>query len=119
MIINYRGKYTEFKLFFLKYLLKIMHIFHQEINIYFVPQIRVVFAPHPPPKGGLIHSHNQFSLIERSLRAWRRRARQSSNPILKLKHHFSPPLGGQGGKNDMDLVAEINVNFLLKNVHYF
>jgi len=32
MIINYRYKYTEIKLFFLKYLLKIMHIFHQKIN---------------------------------------------------------------------------------------
>jgi len=48
MIINYRGKYTEFKLFFLKYLLKIMHIFKQEINIYFCHQIHVVFAPLPP-----------------------------------------------------------------------
>jgi hypothetical protein len=32
MIINYRDKYTDFKLFFLKKMLKIMHIFNQEIN---------------------------------------------------------------------------------------
>jgi hypothetical protein len=32
MIINYRDKYTDFKLFFLKKMLKIMHIFQQEIN---------------------------------------------------------------------------------------
>ena len=32
MIINYRYKYTDFKLFFLKILLKIIHNSHQEIN---------------------------------------------------------------------------------------
>ena len=32
MIITYRGKYTDLKRFFSKYLLKLMHIFHQEIN---------------------------------------------------------------------------------------
>jgi hypothetical protein len=32
MIINYRDKYKDFKLFFLKKMLKIMHIFQQKIN---------------------------------------------------------------------------------------
>jgi len=32
MIINYSGKYTDFKWLFHKCMLKIMHIFHQEIN---------------------------------------------------------------------------------------
>jgi hypothetical protein len=32
MIINYQYKYTDFKLFFLKILLKIIHNSHQEIN---------------------------------------------------------------------------------------
>ena len=32
MIINYRDKYTDFKLFFLKKMFKIIHIFNQEIN---------------------------------------------------------------------------------------
>jgi hypothetical protein len=32
MIINYCCKYTDFKLFFLNKMLKIIHIFNQEIN---------------------------------------------------------------------------------------
>ena len=32
MIINYIGKYTDFKSFFLKKMLKIIHIFHLEIS---------------------------------------------------------------------------------------
>jgi hypothetical protein len=34
MIINYRYKYTDFKSFFLKYLLKIMQSFQLEIKDY-------------------------------------------------------------------------------------
>ncbi len=33
MIINYLGKDTDFKWFFLKKMLKILHIFHLEIKI--------------------------------------------------------------------------------------
>ncbi len=33
MIINYPGKYTDLKRFFIQKLLKIIHNFHQEINI--------------------------------------------------------------------------------------
>jgi len=33
MIINYRYKYTDYKLFFLKKKLKIMHNFKQEMNM--------------------------------------------------------------------------------------
>ena len=32
MIINYQDKYTDFKLLFLKKMLKIIHIFQQKIN---------------------------------------------------------------------------------------
>jgi hypothetical protein len=32
MIINYPGKYTDLKPFFLIFLLKVFHNFHQEIN---------------------------------------------------------------------------------------
>jgi hypothetical protein len=32
MIINYPHKYTYLKRFFIKYMLKIIHNFHQEIN---------------------------------------------------------------------------------------
>jgi hypothetical protein len=32
MIINYRDKYTDFKLFFHKKMLKIIHIFQQKNN---------------------------------------------------------------------------------------
>jgi hypothetical protein len=33
MIINYRDKYTDFKLFFLKKKLKIMHIFNKKLTL--------------------------------------------------------------------------------------
>ena len=33
MIINYPAKYTDLKRFFLQILIKILHIFHQEINM--------------------------------------------------------------------------------------
>jgi|GEM_PF-1889681 len=42
MIINYRYKYTNFKLFFLKKMLKIMHIFHLEINTEMMPDLWVI-----------------------------------------------------------------------------
>jgi len=39
MLINHPGKYTDFKRVFIKYLLKIMHIYQQEINnkIFYLP----------------------------------------------------------------------------------
>jgi hypothetical protein len=32
MIINYTGKYTDLKRFFLNKVIKIMHIFHRKMN---------------------------------------------------------------------------------------
>ena len=86
MIINYWNKYTDFKLFFLKKMLKIIHIFHQEINkkIYLVVmmyrslKVSHLFAPLPPCRG--VNS------------VWRR--------IIYLIAEFSPPAKGECPKGE-------------------
>jgi hypothetical protein len=64
MIINYRYKYTEIKLFFLKYLLKIMHIFHQEIYITSARK-SVSLLPPTSPEGGLIRINEKIFISKR------------------------------------------------------